>query len=152
MFPQFLMHLLSLKQTLLFASPWGSPEAIHMLEGRAVLKAVQHACRTPACRMHRVLFLCDNMSIVMAFNKGRCRDLRVLRLCRRTAAFCLSHGVSLRLRYVESSRNPADGPTRPHREAEGLGVSDGDRYVRKFVPPPGLEQEGAPERAPCWRQ
>eukprot|EP00969_Alexandrium_andersonii_P046013 2019202-Alexandrium_andersonii.AAC.1 len=34
-------------------------------------------------------------------------------MCKRAAAIQLSSGISASWRYVESKRNPADGPTRP---------------------------------------
>jgi hypothetical protein len=86
-----------------------------MLEGRATLKALHHACRCPDLRGHRLLFLCDNMSVVMALNKGRAKDYRLLRITRRVSALVLACGMLAQWRYIETKRNPADGPTRPGR-------------------------------------
>ena len=100
---------------ILVAKPWHKPEAIHMLEARAVFKAVQHCARTPACRGCRVLILCDNMAVVLAINKGRATHPGLLTISRRVAAYCLAWNITLRLRYVETERNAADGPTRPSK-------------------------------------
>ena len=60
---------------LMYTTAWRSREAIHMLEGRSTHQALSHAARTPSMIGHRLLILCDNMSCVCAFNKGRCKHL-----------------------------------------------------------------------------
>ena len=99
---------------LIYTTAWRSREAIHMLEGRSTHQALSHAARTPSMIGHKLLILCDNMSCVCAFNKGRCKHLPLLRLCRRNAALSLSCGHYPRWRYIESKRNPADAETRPN--------------------------------------
>ena len=108
---------------LLYTARWQKDEAIHMLEGRASLKGFYHASRSNHCRGKRLLLLCDNMSCVMAFNKGRCRNYPLLLLCRRMASVALSYMMYPRWRYIESKRNVADEETRPDL----------------IKPPPGLE-------------
>ena len=96
-----------------YAHAWRQAEAIHLLEARASVKALQHACRSPCTRCSRVLILCDNLSAVGMFNKGRCTSYPLLRLARRAAALQLAHGVHGRWRYIPTDRNLADIPTRP---------------------------------------
>ena len=60
----------------------------------------------------RVLLLCDNLSATHALNKGRATDGALLGLCRRSCAIQLATRMRVRWRYVESHRNPADGPSR----------------------------------------
>ena len=60
---------------LIYTTAWRSREAIHMLEGRSTHQALSHAARTPSMIGHKLLILCDNMSCVCAFNKGRCKHL-----------------------------------------------------------------------------
>ena len=104
----------ALRHQVLFAQPWQAPEAIHLLEGRATLKAVMmHAARTPRLRHTRVLFLGDNLSVILAFCKGRARDFALLTLCRRVAAYSLVAELYPVFRHVRTHRNVADGPTRP---------------------------------------
>ena len=114
---------------LVYTAAWGKPEAIHMLEGRSTCQALRHASRTPALRGKRILLECDNMACVCAFNKGRCRNLPLLRLCRRNAATALAAGLYPRWRYIESKRNAADAETRPDRQAEHpLAVLEEDSF------------------------
>ena len=84
-----------------------------MLEARAALRGVMHACRSPALRDKRVLFTSDNLAAVCAYAKGRARNFGLLRLCRRAAALTLAAGILPRWRYVESKRICADAATRP---------------------------------------
>ncbi len=90
--------------------------------------------------------LCDNMSAVMAFNKGRCQNHALLRLTRKLAAFALSHNICFRVRYVESARNVADGPTRPDKLAQKAGIEGGESDLRIFVQTAGKESWWAAER------
>ena len=135
--PDELLHLNDYR--LLYTQKWLSTEPIHMLEGRAMLKSIQHACRTPVCRHHRVLFLGDNMAVQLSMSKGRCKNHALLRLCRRMAAYVLGHEIYPRFRYVESARNVADGPTRPDKAPQEAGVECRHAPLREFVPAPGAE-------------
>ena len=125
--------------TLLYNHAWRAPEAIHSLEARAALKGVFHACRTPACRSTRVLFLTDNMAVALAFAKGGCRNFGLLKHCRRLAASVLAYRICPCFRYVETARNVADGPTRPYKASEAPRVPAHHEAVRVILPPPGLE-------------
>ena len=137
---------------LLYHHAWLHQEPIHQLEARAAVKCIQHACRTPACRHRRLLVLNDNMAVVMAMKKGRCRNFLLLKLTRKVGAYLLSHRIHARFRYVESERNVADGPTRPEtwrrpqRASQGLGLAASDAALRQQLPPPGLEPLGRAER------
>ena len=136
---------------LLYNHAWLHAEPIHQLEARAAVKCIQHASRTPACRQKRLLVLNDNMAVVMAMNKGRCRDFLLLRLTRKVCAYVLAHRIHARFRYVESKRNVADGPTRPdtwrpEQRSEVLGQSAPDPGLRQQLPaqevqPRGLAQQ-----------
>ena len=75
----------------------------HKLTLRLAGSKFRHRCRSPLCRNKRVLMLCDNMAVVMAFNKGRCQNHALLRLTRKLAAFALCHNIFYRFRYVESA-------------------------------------------------
>ena len=128
-------------QTLLYNFAWLREEHIHLLEGRASLKALSHATRSPGLRDSRVLFLCDNMSVVMSFNKGRARSFPLLRLCRKACASALAAGVVGTWRYVETKRNCADEPTRPSLAAPPVCLSHGDRGLRQLDLPAPAEQK-----------
>jgi hypothetical protein len=63
------------------AGGWSYDEAIHILEGRVAVLALKRVCRKLSNRSHRHLFLTDNMSVVLAFTKGRACDFGLLQLC-----------------------------------------------------------------------
>ena len=98
-------------------------------------KTLYHVARSPINRGKRILVECDNMSCVMAFNKGRCQNLPLLILCRRVAAISLAFNMYPKWRYVESKRNRADAETRPDLLKPPIA----------FRPPPGLDP---PDSAP----
>ena len=57
--------------------------------------------------------ICDNQSVTLSFNKGRCKNIAMLRLIRRVCAYTLAFKLYPRWRYLETDRNPADAATRP---------------------------------------
>jgi len=131
------------KQQLLYNQKWLRHEPIHILEARASFKALCHASRTPSARGARVLILCDNMSVVLAMNKGRCRCYPLLKLCRRAAAYSLAAHIVPTWRYIETGRNCADGPTRPSGPAAAKSFGVRDPPLREIhVPPPGQSSRG----------
>ena len=91
---------------------WTHGEAIHLKEGRVALMSLRRAARDPRLHGSRLLTLCDNLSAIMAFDKGRARDLSLLSLCRRAGALALACEIRWHLRYVESARNPSDKDSR----------------------------------------
>ena len=138
---------------LVYASAWKSAEAIHMLEGRSSHKALQHAARTPALAHCRIRLLCDNLACVCAFNKGRCKNPPLLRLCRRNAALCLIADLWPRWRYIESAHNPSDKETRPdlvsdagEPQGDGIQAHHGTFWELLGAPGPEHRTEGAADR------
>ena len=81
-------------------------EAIHMKEDRAALMGLRRAVAGTAGHGHRFLSLRDNMSSLLAFDRGRScsHDLHCLR--RRAAAQCVGADVMWVLRHLEKWRNP----------------------------------------------
>ena len=61
---------------------------------------------------HRFLSLTDNMSSLLAFDRGRSCSNDLLSLCRRAAALCVGADVSWVLRHLETWRNPSDEGSR----------------------------------------
>ena len=123
-----------------------------MLEARAALRGVMHACRSPALRDKRVLFTSDNLAAVCAYAKGRARHFGLLRLCRRAAALTLAAGILPRWRYVESKRNCADAATRPWllggaaaATPPAVGLAHSVQGVRDQLRPP-VRHEGLPRK------
>ena len=89
-------------------------EHINSLEARAWYNTVRLATLAKAAggEPQRHLFLCDSSVVVAAARKGRCRSRDVLRRMRPGFALLLALGSRVCTVYVESSRNPADAPSR----------------------------------------
>ena len=60
----------------------------------------------------RHLFLCDNMSMVLALSKGRGSTSNVNRTCQEVLALSLFANVHCCFRWIASEINPADRPSR----------------------------------------
>ena len=92
--------------------PWDRDEAIPVLEGRAIVWAVQHIVRSQTGLGKRHLILSDSMSAVLALTKGRSGSGGMMRVCRQVAALAFASGIDLHYRWLASEINPADGPSR----------------------------------------
>ena len=101
---------------------WKHNEPIHMKEGRVALMSLRRESRSLGSHGKKLLTLCDNLSAVCAFDRGRAKDLSLLSLCRRSCALQVATGIQWHLRYIESGRNPSD---------EGSRVFDGERWRLK---------------------
>ena len=104
--------ILDTKWRLLHSQRFRNPEHIHLKEMRAVIWALKHDSRQTRNHDQRRLHLCDNLSIVLALEKGRCSDPALLVLCRRFASFALACGVRYRIRWIPSEGNPSDDASR----------------------------------------
>ena len=102
---------------------WKHDKPIHMKEGRVALMSLRRESRSLSSHGKRLLTLCDNLSAVCAFDKGRCKDLSLLSLCRRSLALQLATGIQWHLRYVETARNPSDEGSRvfPSSKQDSFG-------------------------------
>eukprot|EP00438_Fugacium_kawagutii_P027761 Skav215994 [mRNA] locus=scaffold4693:140018:158914:+ [translate_table: standard] len=132
---------------------WKMRESIHMLEGRVALMSLRRECKNPRSHGCRILTLCDNLSAVTAFDRGRARDYALLSLCRRAAALQIGCGVRWHLRYVESSRNPSDKDSRDfshsfkRRRKGDFFESTRDRYGPQS-PEPLVDKQSATRPLP----
>ena len=77
--------------SILIASPYLIKQNIPILEARALLFSVRHACATQP--VGRVLFLVDNLALVLAVSKGRSHNYLLLPIIRKiyAAAFRSGH-------------------------------------------------------------
>ncbi|CAK0861131.1 unnamed protein product, partial [Prorocentrum cordatum] len=107
----------------LFSAP------IHILEGRTTLLGLRRATRSVAAHGCRVLSIGDNLSSMMAFEKGRCANPVLRQLACQAAARQIATGIQHYHRYSESSRNPTDHDS---------------RAADRFELEPGQTQRGAP--------
>ena len=93
---------------------WAHQEHIMLMEGRSTLLCVRREARNSHSHGCMLGVWNDNLSSTSAFDKGRSMNLGLLSLCRRMGAIVIGCRYRLRLRYVESDRNPADkGSRRP---------------------------------------
>ena len=139
---------------------WRRPDKIHNLEARAAVMGLEEFCKDPANHSHVLLSLGDNMSEVLAMDRGRARSWELLAIARRAAALQAAANVRWARRHIETDRNPSDYASRlPHlrpgevrrgRAAEAL-----DEGRLRLVPrqrrsetwpfqPPGPAGSGAP--------
>ncbi|CAK0850565.1 unnamed protein product, partial [Prorocentrum cordatum] len=112
------------------AGAWGKPYKIHNLEARAALMGFEDFCKDPANHSRVLLSLGDNMSEVLAMDRGRARSRELMALARRAAALQAAANARCARRHIETERNPSDyGSRLPHlwpgevrrgRGAEGL--------------------------------
>jgi len=107
----FRQHLLDAAWGVVVAKPFRLPEHINVLEMRMALDALLHAIDRGAVGC-RLLFFSDNLAVVCALAKGRSSSPSLARLVRRYAVLQLLFGVVASVHYVDTSINPADGPSR----------------------------------------
>lgn len=91
---------------------WGKEEHINLLELRAWLLCLRHAARCPDRRSVRVVFMVDSMVVLGAVAKGRSSVWSINQLLRRSAGISLFWGTKVMMRFVRTSHNCADGPSR----------------------------------------
>ena len=84
------------------------PEAIHLLEGKALLRSVEILVKLPWTRDSRCLCLEDNQTVVGAWSKGRSSSWSLNQLLRRRAALELTSAVEVLLSWIGTQRMPLD--------------------------------------------
>lgn len=87
-------------------------EHITLKEGRALVIAVRRIARASKNRGKRHLFLVDNLALALAINKGRAHSYALLRIAQQIASIALAGQLTIRVRWVYSEINVADGPSR----------------------------------------
>ncbi|CAK0825073.1 unnamed protein product, partial [Prorocentrum cordatum] len=91
---------------------WRCPGRIHALEARAAVAPLWRAGGDVAFHGTEVLSLCDNMSSVLAFDKGGATNFELLAQYWRAAAICLGCEIRWRHRHVPGIYNVADHGSR----------------------------------------
>eukprot|EP00435_Cladocopium_sp_Y103_P040010 s704_g10.t2 len=98
---------------LITAKAWADPDShINEKEGRVCLMGLRRLVRSVKNLGKLAFSICDNLSCVLAFEKGRSSSCRMNFLCRRAAAYQLAGGIHWRLRHIRSDLNVADRPSR----------------------------------------
>jgi len=85
------------------------------LEAHALLLAVRGLVRRAAAHRTRVPVLVDAKTVVCAAGKGRSSAPTIRHTIARIGAHVLAADLALRIVYVPSEANPADGPSRGRR-------------------------------------
>ncbi|CAE7458265.1 SLC34A1 [Symbiodinium microadriaticum] len=115
---------------------WEFEEDILVLEARAVLKGIRRALMTRFGHSIRQLALCDNLAVVLTFERCRSRNYKVLKVLRQFAAYCFARNVRVTIRWIPSELNISDEGS---RLAEGAKDSNllidllGDSWAEDFL-------------------
>lgn len=100
----------------IISQPWREDEHINCLELRAALLAVHRALSSPSAISSRVFLLVDSTVAFFSLWKGRSSSPALLLILRKISALLLAGGLSLLPGWVPSALNPADAPSRLHRD------------------------------------
>ena len=125
---------------------WRQDGAITAKEGRALALAVRRLSRSSESRGHKHLFLVDSFSLALSIHKGRAKSFDLLRVNQQIAALSLASGFSIRVRWIASELNVADGPSRGQIDPgsyRGLETSSGGKNNRCQS---GFEEETCGEK------
>ena len=95
---------------------WDHEAGILELEARALVKGLRRIALSTFGSHIRQLILCDNRSVVLAFDRSRARNYKLLLQIRRFAAYCLARNIMCTVRWVPSELNSADEPSRLHSD------------------------------------
>lgn len=98
---------------LVCSGPWNFPEErINIKEARVALMSLRRLCRSVHNMDTVSMTLCDNMTTILAYEKGRSSSGGINALCRRAAAYQIASSIQWRLKHIETHRNVADKPSR----------------------------------------
>lgn len=103
---------------------WFHDDDMLVLEGRAVLKSLKHIALTRFGHDLRQLLLCDNMSVVLSFERCRSRNFKLLSLIRQFSAFCFCRNIQVAIRWIPSELNISDEPSRDFEEGQSKLLID----------------------------
>ena len=93
----------------------GKPCRILWREGKAHVLGSRHACRSAECPGKRLLFLLDNMALVLGASKGRGRSPNLNHTSREICVISLATFTIPVCRWIASEDNPADEASRSKR-------------------------------------
>ena len=91
---------------------WEFQENILATEARALVWAIRRLCRSTKFHNVRLLFLVDNLPLVLAMTKGRAASQLLTTPLRQICALSIASGSPFVSRWIASERNPADKPSR----------------------------------------
>ncbi|CAE7509286.1 unnamed protein product, partial [Symbiodinium microadriaticum] len=102
---------------------WSREAGILELEVRALVKGLRRVALSTFGSHVGQLILCDNMSVVLAFDRSRARNFKLLLQIRRFTAYCLARNIMCTVRWVPSELNSADEPSRLHSDEASKGLA-----------------------------
>ena len=91
---------------------WQFDEKIINLEARAAVKALKRVALSRFRSHVRQLFLLDNLSLVLALERCRSRQLDLLKIVRIFCSYCICRGIQPSFRWIPSELNNSDEPSR----------------------------------------
>eukprot|EP00973_Karenia_brevis_P083213 11538292-Karenia_brevis.AAC.1 len=91
---------------------WKRNDKIHNKDCRAAILGLRRTAREGHDAGDELLSVRDNLSEILAIEKGRAKDWALNTLCRRPAALQLGADISWKRRHVESLRNVSDFDSR----------------------------------------
>ena len=95
---------------------WRDVEDISVLEIRTVVRAAFDLLKYEHMHRHRLLFLGDNMGVVLACCRSRARSFRFIVQLRKLASFSFIMGVKISFRWIPSELNSSDLASRVYEE------------------------------------
>lgn len=102
---------------LIVAREWNFSDGILHLEARPLVTGLQRVAETISGENTCQLFLVDNMSVALAFERCRCHGYRLLCQVRRFASYCLARNIRAGVRWIPSELNSADAGSIQHDSA-----------------------------------
>ncbi|CAE7226828.1 unnamed protein product, partial [Symbiodinium sp. CCMP2592] len=103
---------------------WRHSDGILVLEAHALLKSLARIAHTRWGQSIRQLLLVDNMAVALAFDRGRSKNFKMLRIIRKLGALCLARNILPSVRWIPSEYNSADEPSRLE-EGSTFGATSG---------------------------
>ena len=95
---------------------WRDVEDISVLEIRTVVRAAFDLLKYEHMHRHRLLFLGDNMGVVLACCRSRARSFRFIVQLRKLASLSFIMGVKISFRWIPSELNSSDLASRVFEE------------------------------------
>lgn len=94
---------------------WNRHGHINILELRMLVMGIRHSGRVPSRRRKRIVMFTDSLVALGALAKGRSASRGLNQEIRRAASHLFTFGTRPYLRYLHTSKNPADVPSRGQR-------------------------------------
>ena len=103
---------------------WKFHENILVLEARTVLLSLKRIALTTFGHDLRQLFLCDNMAVVLSFERCRSKNFKLLKVIREFSAVCMARNIQVAIRWIPSELNISDEPSRFHESEKSSLLVD----------------------------